>query len=95
MDHTPGSSRCVLNFTDKMPSGTRISASSDEILKEDATRCLSFRLSELRNGAEVFRSLRGFLNMVEGRDEAKVFNKSNQIQISSSGISFLTLPHPT
>jgi hypothetical protein len=61
---TPGSSRWVLNLTDKIPSGTSASPSSAVSPKVETILCLSLRLSELRKGADVFRSLRDFLNMV-------------------------------
>ena len=64
MSLTPGSSRCVLNFKDKIPSGTKMSASSEDIAKVDSMRCFSLRLSEDLRGAEVLRLLSGFLNMV-------------------------------
>ena len=51
-------------MTDKIPSGTSASPSSAVSPKAEMVRCLSLRLSELRNGADVFRLLRDFLNMI-------------------------------
>lgn len=51
---TPGSSRCVINFTERSPSGTRRSLIPASLSREKACtiRCFSLRLSELRRGAE-------------------------------------------
>lgn len=54
----------MLNLTDRIPSGTRASPSSEVSSKAETALCLSLRLSELRNGADVLRLLRGFLNIV-------------------------------
>ena len=51
-------------MTDKIPSGTSASPSSAVSPKAEMVLCLSLRLSELRRGADVFRFLRDFLNMV-------------------------------
>lgn len=64
LELTPGSSRCVLNLIDKMPSGTSKSPSSGDTPYVAIMRSLSFRLSELRRGAEVLIPFKGFLNMI-------------------------------
>jgi len=48
-----------------MPSGTSRSPSSREEENVAVTRCLSFRLSEARMGADVLTWWSGFLNMVQ------------------------------
>lgn len=82
---TPGSSRCVLNFTDKIPSGTSKSPSSVEIPKVVTTFCFSFRLSELRRGADVLSPLNGFLNIEVVVDRCKLA-ETNEIQIRSVAV---------
>jgi hypothetical protein len=60
---TPGSLRCVLNLTERRPSGTSTSPSSGERPNEVMTRCFSFLRSELLRGELVF-ALSGFLNIL-------------------------------
>ena len=63
---------------DKIPSGTSVSPSSAVSPKSETILCLSLRLSELRKGADVFKLLRDFLNMVVGKRLVSILSKESE-----------------
>ena len=72
---TPGSPLYALNFCERRPSGTRLSATSGARWKRSAVRALSLRLSDDRSGAsgdEKERTDCGSVHQLRGREDVEI-----------------------